>query len=76
VRAWSGARFDQSALVRQDHRLDPVPKSELGQQAVYVRFDCCLGQEKAGRDLGVGQPFRDEQQYFAFPRRQLGEFAG
>ena len=54
--AWS----DQASFVGEDDGLDPVPQSQLGQQAVHVRLDRSFRQVQAGGDLGVGQALGDE----------------
>jgi hypothetical protein len=45
----------QPRLVGQDDELDPVPRTELGEQVVDVRLDRCLGHHEFGGDLRVGQ---------------------
>jgi hypothetical protein len=61
---WSGLLWcDQSCLIGEDHRLDPVADPELAQQAGDVAFHCCLADEQAFGQLGVGEPAGLQREY-------------
>src|SRR5712692_10584644 len=61
---------DKPSLVGEDHRLDPVAQAELGQYPADVRLDRALDEVQARRDLRIGQPARDQREYFALASGQ------
>jgi len=61
---------DQADAVGEDHGLDAVAEVELHQDAGHVGLDGLRADHQGGRDLGVGQPGRDQAQDLQLARRQ------
>src|SRR3954451_9100170 len=69
----SVARFDETGLVRVDHRLHPVAQAELAQNMRDVRLDGRLGEEQRRTDLAVRPAPGDQLQHLAFSVGELGQ---
>lgn len=63
----------QPRLVREDHRLHPVPHAELRQDPREVRLHRRLGQEQLRRDLAVRPPLGHVPQHLQLARRERGQ---
>jgi hypothetical protein len=64
---------DEAALVGEDHRLYPVAELEFGEDPANVGAYRAGSQPEVLRDLGVGPPAGDQDQYLAFPCGQGGQ---
>ena len=63
----------EPALIGEDHRLNAIPHSDLGQDPVDMGLDRCLRQEEGLGYLDVGEPACDELQNIYFTLGQRGE---
>jgi hypothetical protein len=57
-----GVRLNEAGVVRGDHRLNTVADAELSQEVRDVRLDRRLADDKARRDLRIGQAAGDQPQ--------------
>lgn len=49
----ASSRFDEAALVGENHRLHPVAEAELGEDAGDVGLDRALADEQVGGGYGL-----------------------